>query len=302
GERTRDHDGGPALGPGQRGGSHRAGRARDRRARQMTTSPCDYLGVTVGGAAAAVGVTVRTLHHWDELGLARPSRRTTGGHRLYDAADLTRLHRIRLYRELGVPLAEIADLLEAGADEAEESLLRQRDQVRDRVRELERAADALDRLVEARRSGVLLTPKEQAEIFGTGWEPGWAAEARERWGGTPQWAQYAERAAQRGPEDYRKIVADLDALHADLAAAVRARTSPEGADAQALAERHRAAVSAYFDCTHAMHVCLGRTYATDPGYRSFYDGVAPGLADWLRAAIDATARVHGVDPETATWE
>src|SRR5690606_22415709 len=118
----------------------------------------------------------------------------------------------------------------------------------------------------------------------------------------PQWAQYAERAAQRGPEDYRKIVADLDALHADLAAAVRARTSPEGAEALALAERHRAAVSAYFDCTHAMHVCLGRTYATDPGNRACCSAVAPGLAARLRAASAATARVHGVDPETAPWE
>ncbi|MFI9485033.1 MerR family transcriptional regulator [Promicromonospora sp. NPDC052451] len=258
-------------------------------------------GLTVGGAASAVGVTVRTLHHWDELGLASPSRRTTGGHRLYDAADVTRLHRIRLYRELGVPLSDVAALLDAPAEHAEESLLRQRDQVRDRIRHLERSAEALDRLIEARRSGVLLTPEDQAKIFGADWQPAWTAEARERWGDTAQWAQYAERAADRGPEDYRRIVADLEVLHADLGAAVREGVPPDSARARALAERHRASIGAYFDCTHSMHVCLGRTYVTDPGYRSFYDGIAPGLAGWLRDAVDANARAHGVDPETATW-
>lgn len=258
-------------------------------------------GLTVGGAASVVGVTVRTLHHWDELGLARPSRRTTGGHRLYDAADVARLHRVRLYRELGLPLADIAALLDAPADDAEESLLRQRDEVREHIARLERSAGALDRIIEARRSGVLLSPEEQVAIFGEQWRPERTAQARERWGDGAQWAQYAERAADRAPEDYRRIVADLDALHAELGAAVRAGVPPGSERAGALAERHRASVGVYFDCTHSMHVCLARTYVDDPGFRAFYDGIEPGLAVWLRDAVDANARAHGVDPETATW-
>ena len=50
-----------------------------------------------------------------------------------------------------------------------------------------------------------------------------------------------------------------------------------------------------------MHVCLGRTYVDDPGFRSFFEDLEPGLAGWLREAIDANAQDHGVDPETATW-
>ena len=257
--------------------------------------------MTYASAADVVGVTVRTLHHWDEVGLACPSQRTSGGHRLYDAADVARLHRVCLYRELGVPLADIAELLDAPADDAEGSLRRQRDQVREHIRRLERSADALDRLIEARRSGVLLSPEEQVAIFGADWRPSWQLEARERWGDSEQWAQHAERSADRSPEDWRRIVADVDALHADLAAAVRGAVRPGSVEANALAERHRASIGAYFDCTPSMHVCLGRTYVTDPGYRSFYDGFAPGLADWLRDAINANARSRGVDPETATW-
>ncbi len=258
-------------------------------------------GLTVGGAASVVGVTVRTLHHWDELGLARPSRRTSGGHRLYDTADVARLHRVRLYRELGVPLADIPALLDAPADDAEESLRRQRDQVRKHIRRLERSADALDRMIEARRSGILLSPEEQVATFGEGWQSSWPLEARGRWGDSEQWAQYAERAADRNPEDWQEIAKGVEALHTDLAAALRVGVRPGSEEANALAERHRASIGIYFDCTHSMQVCLGRTFVTDPGFRGSYDDIEPGLAVWLRDIIDANARDHGVDPETATW-
>src|SRR5699024_1197469 len=87
--------------------------------------------VTVGTAASRAGVTVRTLHHWDEIGLARPSERSPAGYRLYTASDLARLHRVVIHRELGVSLEETARLLEAPAEEAAEALLRQRDRVRE---------------------------------------------------------------------------------------------------------------------------------------------------------------------------
>ncbi|WP_369370460.1 MerR family transcriptional regulator [Promicromonospora sp. Populi] len=258
-------------------------------------------GLTVGGAASAVGVTIRTLHHWDEIGLVRASQRSSGGHRLYDASDVARLHRVRVYRELGVALADIGELLDAPADDAEQSLRRQRDQVREQIQRLERSAEALDRLIEARNAGILLSPEEQVAIFGENWQPSWSLQARERWGDSRQWAQAAERAAERSPEDWRRITADVEALHAELAAAVRSGVRPGSPEANALAERHRASIGTYFDCTHSMQVCLGRTYASDPGFRASYEDIEPGLADWLRDIIDANARSHGVDPETATW-
>lgn len=60
-------------------------------------------------------------------------------------------------------------------------------------------------------------------------------------------------------------------------------------------------LSGYFDCTHAMHACLGRMFATDPGFAGYYDAMAPGLARWIRDVIFANAEAHGVDPESATW-
>ncbi|MFE3446068.1 MerR family transcriptional regulator [Nocardia sp. NPDC059180] len=258
-------------------------------------------GVTVGAAAARVGVTIRTLHHWESVGLVSPSERTDAGYRLYTAADLARIHRVLVYRELGVPLNEIGDLLDAPSADATASLRRQRDQVRERVAHLERVGAALDRLIEARQSGILLTAEEQVAIFGSQWQPDWVAQAHERWGDTAEWAQYAERAADRTPEQWQQIADTVDALHADLATAFRRGVAPGSYEADALAERHRASIGVYFDCTHSMQVCLGRQYVSDPGYTAFFDGLEPGLAVWLRDVIAENARANGVDPDTAIW-
>ncbi|MFE1170370.1 MerR family transcriptional regulator [Nocardiopsis sp. NPDC058789] len=258
--------------------------------------------MTVGAVASHVGVTVRTLHHWDEIGLAAPSERSAAGYRLYTTADVARIHRVLVYRELGVSLEETAQLLEADAEKATEALLQQRDRLRERIRKLGRMADALDRMAGARQQGVLLTAEEQVAIFGADWRPSWAAQARERWGDTRQWAQFAERAAERTAEDWRRVAKEVTALNADLVEAVRTGIEPGSEEANDLAERHRGSMGVYFDCTHSMQVILGQTNVADAGFRAHYDGLAPGLALWLRDSIDANARSHGIDPEKAVWE
>ncbi len=258
--------------------------------------------LTVGVAAELLGVTTRTLHHWDAVGLVHPSDRTSAGYRLYTAADLVRAQRVVVYRELGVPLDEIGALLDAPAADALATLRRQRDALHARMRRLRRTTEAMDRMIEARESGIRLSPQDQVAIFGGDWQPSWVAQAREKWGDTPQWTQYAERAADRSAQDWQRIAEDTAALHADLADALRAGVAPGSARADSLAERHRASIAVYFDCTHPMHVCLGRRYVGDPEYTAFYDAIEPGLTSWLSAVINANARAHGVDPETATWD
>lgn len=272
---------------------------------RMTHRPADDAdladGLTVGAVAALAGVTVRALHHWDSIGLVRPSERTDAGYRRYTAADLGRIHRVLVYRELGVPLTDIAELLDAPGADAMASLRRQRDQLRERVAELQRMGDGLDRMIEARTSGILLSDEVQRAIFGGNWQPSWPGQARDRWGDTAQWAQYAERAAGRTAEQWQQISDDVAALDAELVAAHRAGVIPGSDRANALAERHRASIGVYFDCTHTMHVCLGRTFATDPGFAAHYDGMATGLSAWLRDIIEANARANGIDPASARW-
>ncbi|MEE6261300.1 MerR family transcriptional regulator [Plantactinospora sonchi] len=262
----------------------------------------DADGLTVGQVSTRLGVTVRALHHWDEIGLARPSLRTAAGYRLYTAADLERLHRIVVYREIGLGLDRIRVILDDSSADVPGALRAQRAQVAERIDRLQRLSAGLDRMIDAHERGLLLTVEQQAAIFGPQWNPAWPAEARQRYGDTTQWQQYAERSAFRDPEEWQAIadaVADLDRALGD---AMDAGVTPGSPEANQLVEWHREVFASYFPLTRQMQVCLGRMFAADPGFAAHYDGIRAGLATWFRRIVDASARSHGIDPDTATWQ
>lgn len=124
------------------------------------------MGYSVGQVAGFAGVTVRTLHHYDEIGLLSPSGRSHAGHRRYDDADLDRLGRILFYRELGFPLDEVAVLLNDPDADAREHLRRQHALLSGRIARLQRMAEAVEHAMEAHRMGINLTPEEKFEVFG----------------------------------------------------------------------------------------------------------------------------------------
>ncbi|MEW2375804.1 MerR family transcriptional regulator [Micromonospora sp. NPDC047812] len=262
----------------------------------------DADGLTVGQVSTRLGVTVRALHHWDDIGLARPSLRTTGGYRLYTAGDLERLHRVVVYRELGLGLDGIRAILDDSAADVPGALRAQRAQIAQRIDRLQQLGVGVDRMIAAHERGLLLTVEQQAAIFGPGWDPDSPARARQRYGDTTQWQQYAERSASRSPEEWQAVadaVADLDRALAD---AMDAGVTPGSPRANQLVERHRAVFTSYFPLTRQMQVCLGRRYEADPGFAAHYDGIRAGLATWFRQSIDANARAHDIDPDTATWQ
>ncbi|WP_260979698.1 MerR family transcriptional regulator [Microbacterium sp. BH-3-3-3] len=258
-------------------------------------------GLPVGEAAAQLGLTVRTLHHWDEIGLARPAARSAAGYRLYTDADLERLRRIVVYRELGLDLEAIRAVLDEPGDDVSAQLRVQRAQLAQRIDQLRELDDDLGRMIEAQERGVLLSPDEQRAVFGPDWNTDWPAEARDAHGSSPQWQQAAERSAPRGAEDWAAVTSTLAGVEAELGAAMGAGIRPEEATAAALVERHREALSAFYPVSRQMHVHLGRMYVTDERFTAHYDRVRPGLATWLCEAIEASARAHGIDPDTAEW-
>jgi DNA-binding transcriptional MerR regulator len=135
----------------------------------------------VGQVAHLSGVTVRTLHHYDEIGLLSPTERTAAGYRVYTDADLQRLRQILFYRELGFALDEIATILADPASDAAAHLRRQHRLLRERIGRLQSMVAALEKEMEAYQMGMQLTPEEQFDVFGTDKVGGeWAEEAEQR--------------------------------------------------------------------------------------------------------------------------
>lgn len=255
----------------------------------------DSEGLTVGRLAELAGVTVRTLHHYDEIGLVRPSARTAAGYRVYGAADVQRLRQVLLYRRLGFGLREVTELVNDPEVDAVAHLRRQRSLLAEQRGQLDSMLAAIDKELEARAMGINLTPEEQLEVFGTEMPGGeWAEEAEQRWGDTRAYRESKRRAASYGKEDWQAIKAESDAGMQAFAQAMRAGLPADGEQAMDLAERHRQLICRFFyECGYDMHCALADMYVADERFKATYDGVEPGLADFVRDAVRANADRSG---------
>lgn len=264
-------------------------------------------GLTVGEVARRVGVSVRTLHHWDDIALVVPGARSWAGYRLYSREDIARLQRVLVYRELGFPLARIRELIDDPDVDEHAHLASQRELLEARIARLQQMVCAVDTMMGAHDmtegSTPGLTPQEQAEAFGNQWDDRYAAEAEERWGRTDEWAQAERVKASMSGEDFAQARAEMEDIDARLSQAVRDGIAPESEEAAELVAVHRErAIGRWFTMSRAKHVLIARGYTDDPRFRTHYEALEPGLAEWLRAAIEADARAHGIDPETVDWQ
>lgn len=264
--------------------------------------PASDQPMTVGDAARLLGLSVRTLHHWDHIGLVVPNARTHAEYRLYSRDDIARLHRVLVYRELGMPLGRIRDVLDDPDVDEAAHLASQRDLLTQRIVRLQQMVCAVDRMMEANDMNTPLTPHEQAQAFGAEWSDAYAEEAQERWGDTPEWEQSQRVRRQMSEDDFARARAEMDALDERLADAKRSGVAPDSSEAAALVEEHRTvSIGRWFDVSHAQHALIARGYTEDPRFTGYYDKREPGLATWLRSAIEANAAAHGVDVENAQW-
>ena len=252
------------------------------------------MGYSIGQVAALAGVTVRTLHHYDDVGLLTPTGRTPAGYRLYDDVDLARLRDVLSYRELGFSLEQVRSILDDPRADPASHLRNQYRLVRERIARLEEVLGHLEKLMEAQHMGINLTPEEQLEVFGENW-PGdeYAAEAEQRWGDTDAWRQSQQRTSAMSKDDWLAVKAETEALEAELAGAMTDGVAPTDERAMDLAERHRVAIERFYDVSYEMHRGLAEMYVADPRFTRHYDDRAPGLAQWLRDAIVANAERHG---------
>lgn len=249
---------------------------------------------TVGELARLAGVTVRTLHHYDRIGLVRPSDRTAAGYRSYDVRDLDRLQQVLVYRELGFPLEEVATLLDDPDADPAEHLRRQHRLLRERLERTQAMVAAVEKEMEARQMGISLTPEERFEVFGDWLPEEYAAEAEEKWGDTEAWTQSQRRTSAMSTEDWLRVKAEGDDVERRFAAALAAGVPADSATAMDLAEEHRQQIGRnFYDCSPEMHAGLGRVYLEDERFTAHYERVAPGLAQYVSTAVQANAARHG---------
>ncbi|HEU4869062.1 MAG TPA: MerR family transcriptional regulator [Actinomycetota bacterium] len=252
------------------------------------------MSLSVGQVAGVSGVTVRTLHHYDEIGLLSPGERSPAGYRLYNDSDLERLERILFYKELGFPLEDIVNILSDPKAGTADHLRRQHQLLSRRIGRLQAMVSSLEYEMEAQQMGISLTPEERIEIFGDFLDSGYAEEAEERWGGTEPWKESQRKAASYGKADWLRIRQEGGDLERRFVEAMEAGVDPDSPEAMDLAEEHRGQITKWFyECSFEIHRGLGQMYVDDPRFKARYDGIAPGLAEYSRDAFAANAERHG---------
>jgi len=249
------------------------------------------LRFSIGELADLAAVTVRTLHHYDRIGLLRTGLRTAAGYRCYTAVDADRLAQILGYRELGFALDAIRTILDDPSTDPREHLLRQRGLLAERIERLRRIVSALDTTLEAQTMGTTgLTPAEKLEVFGDFDPDEFAEEVEQRWGETDAYQESAARTKNHSKADWADITAEGETIMQAFAAAQSAGLPATSTEAMDAAEAARDQISRrFYDLSHDMHRNLGDSYVTDERFTATYESVAPGLASYVRDAIHANA-------------
>ena len=234
---------------------------------------------TVKQVSQVSGVSVRTLHHYDAIGLLKPTRVTEAGYRLYDDTAMERLQSILLFRELQFPLREIGRILDTPGFDREAALS-------DQIHLLELQRDHLDRLLSAAREMQKNGGKIMSfSIFDKKQQLSFAAEAKQRWGNTEAFRESQEKAAGKTDAQLQQNGNDLMAFFTRLGA-LKAGDS-RGEDAQTIvAELQRYITEHYYSCTKEILSGLGQMYVADERFKANIDSVGgEGTAEFAAEAI-----------------
>jgi DNA-binding transcriptional MerR regulator len=243
---------------------------------------------SVGQVARLAGVTVRTLHHYDEIGLLPPSGRAANGYRTYTAVDVARLQRVLSWRELGFDLEQVAALVatDGTTQSATEQLRQQHTLLLTRIERLQAVARTVEKTLEAHEMGINLTPEEMLEVFGDHDPIEHAEEARRRWGGSDAYEESHRRVSTYTKDDWLQIRREGDEVPLAFATAMRAGLPPDSPEAAAAAVAQREHISRWFyEVTPEVHQGLAEMYVADERFAGNYDDVEPGLAQYVSDAI-----------------
>ena len=242
---------------------------------------------TVGAVATLTGVSVRTLHHYDHIGLVVPSVRTSAGYRGYTDADIERLHLVLVYRSVGLPLDEIRTLLDDVDADVVAHLQRQHALLTEQAERLQRHHQS--------RGGTDERAPQRHPAVG---------------GGTGRDLRHAPPSARSTPKRPRSDgatptrgssrssgppVSPATTGCGSSLTAMRcwmrwprpsaAACGPERRRANELAARHRASIERFYDCGDEMHRCVAEMYLADERFTRYYDDVEPGLAQFLHDIV-----------------
>ena len=233
--------------------------------------------------AKLTGVSVRTLHFYDEIGLLKPSSvDEQNGYRFYDEQTLMRMQEILFYRELNFSLKEIRMILSSPDYDKQNALKEQKNLLMLKKERLERIISALDSAMKGEIVNMNVFDNSEFEEK----RNEYAKEAREKWGDTAAYKEYAEKTADYSEDKHKQVNSAMDERIAEFADCKRNGFAPESQKTQALVKKWQDFITEnYYTCTKEILVGLGEMYVADERFQKNIDRHGDGTAQFMSDAI-----------------
>ena len=243
----------------------------------------------IGELARRAGVSVRTLRHYDAIGLLSPSGETEAGYRLYDEMSAARLEQILYFRELGFALEEIRGMMANPQYDAREAMMRQKAL-------LEMRRSRIDAMLSRLEEAIAGEGMPRVEVFDMSEiekaKKLYAQEAKARWGGTDAYKESEKRTAQYGKGDWQQIEDGMRELF-DAFAAVRDLPAEDARVQELVGKWQQYITDHFYPCTDEILAGLGQMYVCDERFKQNIDQSGEGTAVCMSRAIKAYCAARG---------
>jgi len=245
----------------------------------------------IGEVAKLAQVSVRTLHHYDSIGLLKPSSRAVSGYRFYTDKDLNILHDVLFYRALGFSLKRIIEVLKHDTNQRRDLLHSQKLLINEHIDRLMNMRKQLEDTLETEELN--MANKQKFEAL-AGFDPDqYEAEVKEKWGETDASRESARRTKKYNNDDWARYKKEVDALNNELVGVMKNEHAANSTEALTVIEKMRLQIDQWFyPCSRQMHAQLGEMYVMDERFTEGYEAIHPGMAEFMKLATAANYENH----------
>ncbi len=246
------------------------------------------MAYTVKKLAEISGVSVRTLHFYDEVGLLNPAYVGDNGYRFYEEEQLLMLQQILFFKELGFPLNEIQSIVTSNDFDKIETLKAHRVVLEQKIQQTRQLTETIDKTIAKLNGEGSMSDKEMYLGFDKA-KQGEYEEYIARHYGKEVVDASKKRTRNWTKSDYEKVRQEYDSIHLALTEALKKHEKPSSNGAQDIIRQHFQLVSKFWTPTAESYAGLGRMYLDHEDFRKMYDGYHPKLAQYLVDAMNVFA-------------
>lgn len=248
---------------------------------------------TVHKLAKLAGISVRTLHYYDQIGLLKPSFSGNNGYRYYEERELLRLQQILFFRELEFSLEQIKQMMGSATFEVLQALEDQQKMLELKRERISTLLDTITKTIESKKGGEKMKNDDLYGGFTKKQLEKYQEEAKKRWGHTDAYKQSNERTKNWTKADYDTVAKQGTDLTQRIADVMTKGFAPESPEAQKLIAEHYDNLRIFYEPSYEMYRNLGQMYVDDARFTAYYEKFAKGLATFMRDGIGYFVKKKG---------